>query len=136
MKNRERYPNTDDALKAFEEHNKHCKCGATFEEWLDIDPDEVPVGLKFAAFGLALLSRIAKDEKKDAERKPETSGDEKKPEDAGDIECPFCHGKHGRIDLNFLPSFCCPDCGAIIGKKNCFDGNEFKAWFNKHTAAK
>ena len=115
MKNREKYPNTEDALKAFEEHNKHGNCGATFEEWLDHDPEEVPVGLKFAAVGLALLSRMAKDTEKTAERKPESTGDEKKPDEAGDIECPICHGKNAKIDKFLSPHFTCPDCGSYIG---------------------
>ena len=151
MKNREKHPNTDDALKAFEEHNKHCKCGATFEEWLDFDPDEILVGLKFAAFGLALLSRLEKDAEKAAERKPETSGDERKPEtsgdekksdEAGDIECPFCHGKHGRfIDGSLFPDFHCPDCDVLIAKKSSVDKSgiislaKFKTWFANITTS-
>lgn len=111
MTNKEKHPNTDDALKAFEEHNKHCDCGCSFEEWLDIDPDEIPVGFGFAALGLALLSRITKD----AKQKSEPTGDEKKPDEAGDIECPICHGKSGKIDCESIPCFTCPDCGAYIG---------------------
>ena len=136
MKNREKYPNTDDALKAFEEHNKYCDCGATFEEWLDHDPDKIPVGLGFAALSLALLSRMAKDAKKDAERKSEPTGDEKKPEKAGDIECPLCHGKHGSFRVGPLfPVFCCPDCKVVIANKDhvnrpfMINFAEFKAWF-------
>lgn len=149
MKNREKYPNTDDAIKAFEEHNKHCDCGATFEQWLDLpyvdnDPDKIPVELRFAALGLALLSRITKDAKKDVERKSEPTGDEKKPEETGDIECPICHGKHGRFRFGPLfPDFRCPDCKVVIANKDFVEspfGNniaEFKPWFaNLGKAAK
>lgn len=141
MKNREKYPNTDDAVKAYEEHNKHCGCGVTFEEWLDLDPVEVPLGLGFAALGLALLSRITKD----IERKPEPTGDEKKPDEAGNIECPLCHGKHGRSRAGGLfVDFHCPDCDALILKKSDVDKPsrsntfaKFKEWFaNLGKAAK
>lgn len=144
MKNREKYPNTEDALKAFEEHNKVCNCGCSFEEWLDHDPEEVPHELKFAAVGLALLLRMAKDAKKDAERKSEPTDAEKKPDEAGDIECPICHGKHGGIKFGSLsPEFRCPDCKVVIFHRDYLrqplgqNLATFKAWFaNLGKAAK
>lgn len=112
MKNREKYPNTDDALKAFEEHNKVCDCGCSFEEWLDREDSS---GLNMAIVGVLLGSLLgevigAKDKPADKENK-EPSDDDK----LTGVECPICHGKNGKIDNDlFIPSFDCPDCGAYI----------------------
>jgi hypothetical protein len=113
MKNREKYPNTDDALKAFKEHNKVCDCGCSFEEWLD---KEAPSGLNMAIAGVLLGSLFgeiigAKDKPADKESEKRSNDDE-----LTDVECPICHGKNGIIDNRlFIPSFICPDCGAYVG---------------------
>ena len=156
MKNKEKYPNTDDALKAFEEHKKKCNCDCTFEDWLDLDEDKTKEfvdkldGL-FAAsllgpIGLGLLAGLKRRQDKDA--KPKSDSAKSKPgEGNGDeikgVECPLCHGKNGRIDGYFFPGFRCPDCDALISKRTDVvrapfgnsSPDEFKAWFGKLTSA-
>ena len=112
MKNREKYPNTDDALKAFEKHNKVCDCGCSFEEWLD---KEAPSKLNIVA-GVLLSSLFG--EIIDAKDKPANKESEKPSNDdeLTNVECPICHSKNGKIDNDhFIPAFICPDCGAFVG---------------------
>jgi len=120
MKNREKYPNTDDALKAFEEHNKVCDCGCSFEEWLD---KENPSSLNMAIAGLLLGSLFG--EIVGAKDKPADKESEKRSNDdvLTNVECPICHSKNGKINRGrFLPSFTCPDCNAFVGlSKKGFD---------------
>ena len=118
MKNREKHPNTDDALKAFEKHNKVCDCGCSFEEWLD---KEAPSGLNMAIAGIllgSLFGEIIGAKDKPADNKP-ADKENKKPSNDGKptgVECPVCHCKNGEInDGPFIPSFTCPDCGAYVG---------------------
>lgn len=118
MKNREKYTNTDDALKAYAEHNKRCKCGCTFEQWLDLDVSEryllnsaeitdLIVGMMTIN---GLLSKHGKDRGSRTDR----------PSDGDEVlgaECPICHGRHGKIAKNTLePCFTCPDCRVFIAK--------------------
>lgn len=143
MKNRERYPNTEDALKAWHKHRDEDDCRCSFQLWLESDPDsELPADLAFAAVGLALLEGLKMKKREAKEAKKEEPA---KPEETGDIECPICHGKHGRIKEGFIyPDFYCPDCDALITKKGYVEKapfiksniTEFKAWFGKMTAAK
>lgn len=113
MKNREKYPNNDDALKAFEKHNKVCDCGCSFEEWLDKENPSLP---NMAIAGILLGSLFgeiigAKDKPANKENKKPSNDD--KPTG---VECPICHCKNGEIDNSpFIPSFTCPDCGAFVG---------------------
>ena len=112
MKNREKYPNTDDALKAFEKHNKVCDCGCSFEEWLDKEDPSLP-NMAIAGVLLDLLFGIvgAQDKPANKENK-EPSNDDK----LADVECPICHGKNGKVKAGvFTPFFICPDCGSFVG---------------------
>lgn len=124
MTNKEKYPNTDDALKAFAEHNKHCKCGCTFEEWLDREAAPSGIGKSIAGmiFGSLLLGELVDDLRRAAKdkAKAQSSGEpkSKKPSNNDEltgIECPICHGKNGKIDGMLVPSFTCPDCNSFIG---------------------
>ena len=113
MKNREKYPNTDDALKAFEKHNKVCDCGCSFEEWLDKENPSLP---NMAIAGILVSSLFG--QTIDAKDKPADKESEKPSNDdiLTNVECPICHGKNGEIDNGlFIPSFTCPDCGAYVG---------------------
>ena len=113
MKNREKYPNTEDALKAFEKHNKVCGCGCSFEEWLD---KEAPSVLNMAVAGVLLGSlsgKIVGTKDKPADRESEKPSND---DVLTNVECPICHSKNGKIDGGmFLPSFTCPDCKAFVG---------------------
>ena len=123
MRNREKHPNTDDAVKAWRKHKDETGCHCSFEEWLDNDPDSsddvVKSSVVVTLAGLLALRDFINnnkgDEPKDVKKK------------SGNIECPICHGKHGEIG-GIIPGLNCPDCGAIIGKFSCFDDNEFKTW--------
>lgn len=118
MKNREKYPNTDDALKAFEEHNKVCDCGCSFEEWLDKENPSLP-NMAIAGILLgSLFGEIVGAKDKPADNKPVDKESEKPSNDdvLTNVECPICHCKNGKIDNGlFIPSFTCPDCGAYVG---------------------
>ena len=112
MKNREKYPNTDDALKAFEEYNKVCDCGCSFEEWLNKENPSLP---NMAIAGILLGSLFG--EIIGAKDKPTDKESEKRSNDdvLTNVECPICHSKNGKIDGGmFLPSFTCPDCNAFV----------------------
>ena len=114
MKNREKYPNIDDALKAFEKHNKVCNCGCSFEEWLD---KENPSLLNMGIAGI-LLGSLFGEIVDGAKGKSADMEDEKRSSDGKitGVECPICHGKHGKFDDGlFIPFFTCPDCGAYVG---------------------
>ena len=137
MKNREKYSNTDDALKAFKEHNKVCDCGCSFEEWLD---KENPSLLNTAIAGILVSSLFreiigAKDKPADKESEKRSNDD-----DLTDVECPFCHLKNGIIRRgNLFPDFYCPNCDLLITKKSLLkmssnvDVGTFKSWFDKLT---
>ena len=150
MKNREKYPNTNDAVKAFEEHKKECDCGCTFEDWLDLDEDKSKElvdkldGLfatsLFDSIGMSMLASLKRRRDKDASPKP----DEGNEGEIKGIECPLCHGKNGRIRHGSLyVDFLCPDCDALISKHTdvvCAPfGNssldKFKSWLGKFTSA-
>lgn len=137
MKNREKYPNTDDALKAFEKHNKVCDCGCSFEEWLDKENPSLP---NMAIAGILLGSLFGqtigtKDKPADKENKGPSNDDE-----LTDVECPFCHLKNGIIRSGMFPDFYCPYCDLIIVKRSIVDRpsfttniSTFKSWFDKLT---
>lgn len=92
MTNKEKYPNTDDALKAFQDHKEKCKCDCTFEKWLDTDEEkdkkEIKEMLKAALpMGIAagFLGSILSDLKsKDKDIKPK---DEEAKADSPDNNC-------------------------------------------------
>ena len=125
MKNKEKYPNTDDALKAFAEHNKHCKCGCSFEEWLDMDdsPRMRDLGAAFAGMvaGSLLLGGLVDNIRNDAKggNKPEEPKPEKPLDDKviTGVECPICHGTNGEISGFIEPMFWCNDCDVVISKR-------------------
>jgi endogenous inhibitor of DNA gyrase (YacG/DUF329 family) len=118
MKNREKYPNTDEALKAFEKHKKECNCDCTFETWLDVDEDKIDALLGASTFGPVGLAAafLAFSRAKSKAEKTTSAGVEELSKHITNVECPICHGKNGKIDSGlFIPSFSCPDCGAYVG---------------------
>ena len=155
MKNREKYPNTGDAVKAYEEHKKERNCDCTFEDWLDLDEDKIKEAVGrldslFAAsilgpIGLGLLAGLKRRQDKDAKPKPDS--EKSKPDEGNDgetkgVECPLCHGKNGRFRRGPLfVDFHCRDCDALIIKKGDVDRpcssspDEFKSWFDKFTTS-
>lgn len=138
MKNKEKYPNTDDALAAFRKHKEECKCDCTFDNWLGQPCDEeiekaikaMPKGLGMALAGMLAGGLVADALEKRFADAPKTVADEN-----ADIECPLCHGKRGKIGGVFINTFHCPDCGAVIGcAKGIASRTELAGWlsqFNK-----
>lgn len=121
--NKEKYPNTDDAISAWKKHREECRCDCKFESWLKQPCDEeiekaakdMPKGLGLAFAGLVACSLVAdaikgrfKDEKPKDGADGETDG----------LKCPLCGGEHGEIGGIFRPRFMCPDCHAVISKSN------------------
>ena len=145
MKNREKYPNIDDAMKAWRKHKDESGCPCSFETWLDNDPYSLDgkTGILTALVGMTFLHDLLSKEK-DADAKPfEPPADKPNDDERGDIECPLCHGKHGKINEGvFFTEFVCPDCDARIANKvmvrysSSFTMDEFKAWFSKFSAKK
>ena len=138
MTNREKYPNTDDALAAVKKHTEECKCDCTFDSWLKMlcDDDikkaveDMPKGLGMALAGLLVGSLVAdtikghfKNEEKE---KPEADG-----EKIDGIECPLCHKKNGKIAGVLAPIFKCPDCNAVISSAGIKDRDAFAKWFSQ-----
>ena len=134
--NKEKYPNTDDALAAWKKHREECKCDCKFESWLKQPCDEeienaakdMPRGLGLALAGLVACSLVAdaingrfKDEKPKDGADGETDG----------LKCPLCGGEHVVIDNSFYtPSLECSDCKASIVKVGCKDIKVFRAWIS------
>lgn len=131
MKNREKYPKIDDAVKAYEEHKKECNCDCSFTDWLDFDEDKGKefkneLNGSFAAsllgsIGFGLLAGLGHRRDKDA--KPKSDSEKSKPDESNGgepegVECPICHGKNAKIDGFLAPSLACPDCGCFIGVAN------------------
>ncbi len=135
MTNKEKYPNTDDALAAFRKHKEDCKCDCTFDAWLKMPCDddiekaikEMPKGFGMALAGLLAGTLVADALEKGLADTPKTVADEN-----ADIECPLCHGKRGRIDGMIVNTFHCPDCGAIIGcDKRRMGRSELAGWLSQ-----
>lgn len=134
MKNREKYPNTEDALKAYEAHKKECKCDCTFDDWLDADEDAAG---KFASriagivAGALVAPLIIKDILKDVENKdpvpsaPSNGGEPAAPKDEGipsSSFCPFCGSRELSIGGMMVASVKCKNCGMIVtNSKHSFD---------------
>lgn len=113
MKNREKYPNTDEAMKAWRKHKDETGCPCSFEDWLDTETPSIAN----AAIAGILVSSLFR-EIIGAKDKPADKESEKRSNDGvlTGVECPICHGKNGEIDNGFfIPSFTCPDCGAYVG---------------------
>lgn len=128
--NKEKYPNTDEALAAWKNHREECKCDCKFESWLKQPCDEeikkyvkdMPKGVGVAIAGLFaglvvgnVLADLAEAAK---ERGPKGEPDDAKADDKRDgLKCPLCGGEHGEIGGFFHPLFMCPDCHAAISKQ-------------------
>ena len=134
MTNKEKYPNTDDAIKAFNKHNKCCDCGCTFEEWLKKDAAPSNLGKSIAGVmlgslllgGLVVGVRCAAEDEANGKSKPD------KPSDGDEltgIECPVCHGKNGEIDdVGFLGvTFVCKDCGIYLDRSTRVTGKSLSS---------
>lgn len=131
--NKEKFPNTDDALAAWKKHREECKCDCKFESWLKQPCDkeienavkDMPRGLGLTLAGLVAGNLVA-----DAIRR--RFNDERPKDDADGetdgLKCPLCGGEHGEIGI-MTPMFMCPDCGALITKAECFDRKMFREWY-------
>ena len=131
MKNKEKYPNTNDALKAFAEHNKHCNCGCTFEEWLDREDTPSGIGKSIAGMilGSLMLGELVDDLRRAAKEEASAKHSDPKPEKPSvdkltGVECPICHGKNATVQKIICPFFECPDCGSYIGITNSLSDKE------------
>lgn len=98
MKNREKYTNTDEALRVF---NKQCKMimsvqgrapSMTFEDWLDLDT--------FEDFLKGILNRAEEFFKENELTEAPV--------------CPICGGKNTIVDNILFTSLYCKDCGAVV----------------------
>ena len=116
MTNKEKYPNVDDAMKAFKEHKEKYGCDCTFEEWLGTDEDEIKREEKKvfskSLFSSLLFGAIFKDLTN--EILPKTN---KYETSINGVECPICHSKEGHIKDGILPSFTCDSCGIYLSTK-------------------
>lgn len=138
MTNEEKYPKTEDALAAFKKHKEECKCDCAFDKWLKMPCDddiekaikEMPKGFGMALTGILAGTLVADALEKGLADTPKTVANEN-----ADIECPFCHGRRGRIGGMIMNTFRCPDCGAMIScDKRMMGRAELAGWlsqFNK-----
>ena len=131
--NKEKYPNTNDALAAFRKHKEECKCDCTFDGWLGQPCDEeIEKAIKDKGFGMALAGMLAGRLVAGALEKglsdtPKTVADEN-----DGIECPLCHKKNGRIQGILAQHFACPDCNAIITNREIESDNDaFAKWLSQ-----
>lgn len=120
MTNKEKYPNVDDAMKAFKEHKEKYGCNCTFEKWLDTDEEEIKRKAKdiFSASSISslLLAAILKEETP-----------------INGVECPICHSKDGYIKNGIEPGFVCDSCGIFLAKKGINPGlptSDFKEFLS------
>ena len=116
MTNKEKYPNVDDAMKAFKEHKEKCGYDCTFEKWLDTDEDAIKrEAKKFfskSLFSSLLFGAIFKDLTN--ETLPKINKDETS---INGVECPICHSKEGHIKDGLEPVFICDSCGIFLSKR-------------------
>lgn len=116
MTNKEKYPNVDDAMKAFKEHKEKCGYDCTFEKWLDTDEDAIKREAKkfFSklSFSSLLFGAIFKDLTN--ETLPKINKDETS---INGVECPICHSKEGHIEDGLKPIFICDSCGIFLSKR-------------------
>ena len=116
MTNKEKYPNVDDAMKAFKEHKEKHGCDCAFDEWLDTDEDAIKrEAKKFfskSLFSSLLFGAIYKD--LTDETLPKINKDETS---TNGVECPICHSKEGHIKDEIFPSFTCDSCGIYLSTK-------------------
>ena len=129
MKNKDKYPNTDEAMAAYKKHRDEYKCDCTLEDWLDLDEEEMrrfnkklKSAMMFSLFAgpLSSLRAILKDAEekhgKDCKDKAEPKKSSDNDELTG-IECPICHSKNTKVAMGrFEPYFCCRECGALMMK--------------------
>ncbi len=134
MTNKEKYPNTDDAIKAFKKHNECCDCGCTFEEWLKKDavPSNLGKSIAGVMLGSLLLGGLVDGVRRAAEDEANGKSKPDKPSDGDEltgIECPVCHGKNGEIDdSGFMGvSFVCKDCGIFMDRSTRVTGKDLKS---------
>ena len=136
--NKEKYPNTDDALAAWKKHREECKCDCKFESWLKQPCDEelekafkdMPEGVGVAIAGIVAMKALADLAEAANEREPKGKPDEAEADDKRDgLKCPLCGGEHGKIGI-ITPIFTCPDCNAVISKADCFDRKTFREWYS------
>jgi hypothetical protein len=123
MTNKEKYPNIDDAMKAFKDHKEKHGCNCTFEKWIDTDEEEMKRGVKklFSnILTLSIMETLMSDKgkpKHSEESTAETESVENKYwERITDVECPICHGKNTYIRGMIEPMMVCKDCNVAIGK--------------------
>ena len=118
MKNREKYPKTEDAIKAFNERLEKSPLlkalGMTFDEWLNLeakedrpkDDDKTRRPPIEAVLGMAIACALH-----------ETIGDKlKEGADIGDDlgKCPVCGGAV-KLETTIVDTIDCPDCGMHFG---------------------
>lgn len=136
MKNKDKYPNTDEAMAAYKKHRDEHKCDCTLEDWLNLDEEEMrrfnkklKSAMMFSLFAgsLSSLRAILKDAEekhgKDCKDKAEPKKSSDNDELTG-IECPVCHGKNGEIDdVGFMGvTFVCKDCGIYLDRSTRVTG--------------
>ena len=132
MTNKEKYPNVDDAMKAFKEHKEKHGCDCAFEEWLDTDDDAIKrEAKKFfskSLFSSLLFGAIFKDLTN--ETLPKTNKDETS---INGVECPICHSKEGNIIYGLEPCLICDSCGIVLKKSGINSGlptSDFKEFLS------
>jgi hypothetical protein len=101
MTNKEKYPNVDEAMKAFKEHKEEHGCNCSFEKWLITDEEEVKKNFSEVMLASLLFATLFKDK----ENAP-----------INGVECPICHSKDGRIKNGIEPGFICDSCGIFLSK--------------------
>lgn len=141
--NKEKFPNTDDALAAWKKHREECKCDCKFESWLKQPCDEeikkyvknMSEGMdggsgELVSAGLYTMKILIDLAEAVKEREPKGKPDDAEADDKRDgLKCPLCGGEHGRFGI-MTPIFVCPDCGAVISKEDCFDFEKFREWYS------
>ena len=116
MKNREKFPKTDDAIKAYEIHKKECKCNCTFDEWLDTDEDAAKEEIASILAGLATGAIFAPLFIKDKLRDRKEEIDEQADVEVGNLgKCPVCGGDKVKCHRDLIWRIECPDCGLFFG---------------------
>lgn len=105
MTNKEKYPNVDEAMKAFMEHKEKFGCNCTFEKWINKDEDELKRKAKDIFAPSMISSLLFASLFKDKENAP-----------IDGVECPICHSKNGRIRNGLEPGFVCDSCGIYLSK--------------------
>ena len=139
MTHKEKYPNTDDALKAFNEDRLAQLVGMPFEVWLKTEAPEhedAPKGSTGHFLGKVVENLIDNIVTKKCDCPQCRAKREKRKRIIENLPpCPFCGKKITDFRTTFAPVFHCDECGAVVSFHDVEDADEAVKRFTRREQA-